>query len=76
VVVIEKNDEHARVVAARFTLFVVAVANLLRRRLAGFRVAVDLDEAELLDLLRLVVFENLEVRLLQVERRLPLESAT
>ena len=71
-VVVEENDEDARVVTPRFTLLVIAVANLLRRGLARLRVPVHLDESELLDFLRLVVLENVEVGLLQIRRRLAL----
>ena len=72
VIVVEEDDEHARVVARRFALLVVAVANLLRGRIAGLRIAVDFDQAELLDRLRLVVLENFEVGLLQIGDGLPL----
>ena len=43
-----------------------------RRRLARLRVAVHLDQPELLDRLRLAVLEHLEVGLLQVRDRLRL----
>ena len=57
---------------ARLGLLVVAIADRARRRIARLRVAVHLDQAELLHRLRLVVLEDLELVLLQVEHRLRL----
>src|SRR4029453_2038723 len=51
VVVVEENDEHTRVVASRLPFLVIAVADLLRRRGAWLRIAVNFDESELLDYL-------------------------
>ena len=72
VIVVEEEREDPHVVARGLELFVVAIANLLRRRTARLRVAVDLDQLELLDRLRLAVLEDLEVGLRQVGDRLVL----
>jgi len=72
VIVVQENDEHPRVVACRFALLIIPVANLLRGRLTRLGIAVDFDETEGLDLLRLVVLEDFEVRLLLIGRGLAL----
>ncbi len=75
VIVVEEDGEQPHVLALRLGLLVVAVPDGARRRFAGTRVvAVDPDELELLDRLRLVVFEDLEVSFLQIGDRLPLRS--
>ena len=71
VVVVEQDREDADVVARRLGLFVVAVADRARRRVARLRIAVHLDQAELLHRLRLVVLEDVEVFLLEVGDVLP-----
>ena len=72
VVVVQENDEHARVVTRGFPFLIVSVANLLRRWFTRLRVAVDFDEPKRFDLLRLVVLEDVEIRLLQIRGRLSL----
>ena len=69
-VVVEEDREQAHVVARRLGLLVEVVADFLRRlldRVGG--AAVELDQLEGVDLLRLVVFEDVEVRRLQIRDR-------
>jgi hypothetical protein len=58
VVIVQKDGEHARVLARRLDFLVLARPQLPWRRRTGPRSAVDADEAELLDLLLLVVFDD------------------
>ncbi len=60
-IVVHEEHKDTHIISRGFELFVIAVANLLRRRTTGNRVAVDLDQLELLDLDRLAVLEHLEV---------------
>ena len=71
-VVVDEEHEQPHVVLGNLDLFVDAVAQLARRRLAGPRIAVDANQAELLDRLRLPVLEHFEVGLRQVGDRLAL----
>jgi hypothetical protein len=70
VIVVEEEEEQPDVFARGLGLLVVPVADLARRQFAGPHVAVDLDEPELLDRLRLLVLEHLEVGLREVGHRL------
>ena len=73
VVVVEEDREQPDVVARRLHLLVVVVPDFARRfldRVGG--AAVELDQLEGLDLLRLAVFGDLEVALLQVRDRVAL----
>src|SRR5205814_4156518 len=69
---VQEDDEYPRIVARRFALLIIAVANLLWGRLTRLGISIDFDEAERLDLLRLVILEDLEVRLFQIGRGLAL----
>jgi hypothetical protein len=62
-VVVEQDGENAGVLARRLQFFVVSIADLARRRRPRLRVAVDLDQPELLDRLRLAVLGDFEVGL-------------
>ena len=66
VVVVQKNREQPHVVARRFRLFVDDVAHFARRIGADAGVLADVDELERLDRLRLPVFGDFEVFLLQI----------
>src|SRR5439155_25824236 len=73
VVVVEKDREQPYVVARRLRLFVVIASNGPRRVLAGLEdAAVELDQLEGVDLLRLVVFADVEVGFLKVVDRVAL----
>jgi hypothetical protein len=72
VIVVQEEHKDPHIISCGFELFVVAVANLLRRRTARHRVPVHLDELELFDLHRLAVFEHLEVVLGEIDDRLRL----
>ena len=70
-VVVEEDREQPDVVARRFHFLVVVGADFARRlldRVGG--AAVELDQLEGLDLLRLAVLGDLEVALLQVRDRI------
>ncbi len=70
VVVVEEKGEQPHVVAGGFILLVGIGADLARRLAAGLhQTAVELDEAEGLDLLRLAVLGDFEVALLQIGDR-------
>jgi len=72
VIVVQENREQADIVARRLGLLVEVVANFLGRlldRVGG--AAVELDEFERIDLLRLVILGDIEVRRLQIGDRIP-----
>ena len=69
-IVVEEEHEDARVLVGGGALFVGARADGALR--FDRRRAVDLDEAERLDGLRLAVLEHLEVGLLQIDDRIAL----
>ena len=75
VVVVEEQHEHTHVVTRELQFLVDAVSKLARRRIAGARVPVDADQAELLDRLRPAVFEHLEIGFGEIGDRLPLAVA-
>jgi hypothetical protein len=67
VIVVEKHREQAHVVPRGFSLLVFVVANRPGRAVGGGRdAAVQLDQLEVLDALRLAVLGELEVALLQI----------
>ena len=72
VVIVEEDRVNPDVLGLRLGFFIIAIADLANGRFAGLRVAVDLDRGELLDGLRLAIFEDLEIRLLQIADRLRL----
>ena len=65
-VVVQKNREQPHVVARRFRLLVDRVAYFARRIAADAGVLGHVDELERLDRLRLAVFGDFEVFLLQI----------
>ena len=70
VIVVEEHREQPHVVARRFGFLVVVGADFARRILDRVRdAAVQLDELEGFDLLRLAVFSDVEVGLLQIGKR-------
>ena len=69
VVVVQEEDENARVLALRLELLIVVAANLTRRPLARRGCPGDPDELERFDGLKVPVLEDVEVLHLQVGDR-------